>query len=42
MCILFWAILTAPWRYLFAEPIRQHLFFAASLILGLFWAALSV
>jgi uncharacterized membrane protein len=42
MCILFWAILTAPWRYLFAEHIRQHLFFAASLILGLFWAALSV
>ena len=42
MCILFWAILTAPCRYLFAEHIRQHLFFASSLILGLFWAALSV
>jgi uncharacterized membrane protein len=42
LCVLCWAILTAPWRFLFSETIRQHLFFAASLILGLFWAALSV
>ena len=42
LCVLFWAVLTAPWRHLFSETIRQHLFFAASLILGLFWATLSV
>jgi uncharacterized membrane protein len=42
LCILLWTVLTAPWRYLFSEPSRQHLFFAASLVLGLSWATLSV
>ena len=42
LCILLWTLLTSPWRYLFSEPSRQHLFFAASLVLGLSWATLSV
>jgi uncharacterized membrane protein len=46
-CLLsacFWggAAVYAPWRQLFNESIRQHLFFAAFLLLGLFWSALSV
>ena len=42
LCVLLWAALTANWRHLLNEPIRQHMFFAAFLFLGLFWSALTV
>ena len=42
LCVFLWAVVRAPWRQLFGESIRQHLFFAAFLLLGLFWSALSV
>ena len=42
LSILSWAALTAPWRHLFFESVRQHLFFASCLVLGLFWSSLTV
>ncbi len=31
------AVIYAPWRQLAAHPLRQHLLFATTLFLGLFW-----